>query len=196
MTEERPGADRAHLGRVQDDLRALATMSVNELRARYADLFGEPSQSRNKAYLQKKLARRLQERAEGGLSERARARAAELAPEALGRLEGASAERARRPRGTRPAPAAPAAPAEVAAEDTSDACDAPATPRDPREPPVGATLRRAYRGVTYAVRVVEGGYVYRGERYGSLSSVAKAITGTSWNGFVFFRAALAAASGG
>jgi Protein of unknown function (DUF2924) len=195
MTQARPGADKAHLGRVQDDLRALATMSVNELRAKYAETFGEPTQSRNKAYLQKKLARRLQERAEGGLSPRARARAAELAPEALGRLEESSAERARRPRAARPVSAARAAPAEVAAEDAPEAGAAPAAPRDPREPPVGATLRRAYRGATYTVRVVEGAYVYRGERYGSLSSVAKAITGTSWNGYTFFRAALAAASG-
>jgi Protein of unknown function (DUF2924) len=184
MTQARPGADKAHLGRVQDDLRALATMSVNELRAKYAEVFGEPTQSRNKAYLQKKLAAKLQTLREGGLSPRARARAADLAPKALERLEGATAERARRPRASRAAPAA-AAPV------------APAAARDPRQPPVGAVLRRDYRGARYQVRVVEGGFEYGGAHYTSLSGVAKAITGTSWNGFVFFRAALdAAAEGG
>ncbi|MCU0687615.1 MAG: DUF2924 domain-containing protein [Polyangiaceae bacterium] len=45
------------------------------------------------------------------------------------------------------------------------------------------------------MRVVEGGFELRGERYGSLSSVAKAITGTSWNGFTFFQHALEAVAG-
>jgi hypothetical protein len=86
MKQARPGADKAHLGRVRDDVRPLATLTVSELRARYADLFGEPSRSRNKPYLVKKVAWKQQERAEGGLSPRARARAAELAPKALERL--------------------------------------------------------------------------------------------------------------
>jgi len=46
------------------------------------------------------------------------------------------------------------------------------------------------------VRVVEGGFDYSGAHYASLSGVAKAITGTSWNGFVFFRAALEAVAEG
>ncbi|HEU4534968.1 MAG TPA: DUF2924 domain-containing protein [Polyangiaceae bacterium] len=174
MTNARPGADRARLGRVQDDLRALATMTVSELRARYAAVFGEPSRSRNKAYLRKKVARKLQERAEGGLSPRARARAAELAPKALERLRGA-------PRGRAEAASTPAAPS--------------AASGDPRRPPAGTVLRREHRGVVHEVRVTEGGYEHRGEPYKSLSGVAKAITGTSWNGYTFFREALEAAAG-
>ncbi|HEU4406818.1 MAG TPA: DUF2924 domain-containing protein [Polyangiaceae bacterium] len=166
MKQARPGAQKAHLGRVRDELRPLASMTVSELRARYAEVFGEPSHSRNKPYLVKKLARKLQERAEGGLSPRARARAAELAPRALARLHDGLAERQALATGT--------------------------PPRDPRCPPVGAVLRRDYRGTTHEVRVVEGGFELRGERYGSLSSVAKAITGTGWNGYTFFRRALEA----
>ncbi|HEU4404535.1 MAG TPA: DUF2924 domain-containing protein [Polyangiaceae bacterium] len=171
MTRPRPGAERAHLGRVQDELRALTAMTVGELRARYAAVFGEPSRSRNKPYLRKKIAYKLQERAQGGLSARARARAAELAPKALDRLRGATAQRAE-------AALAPAAP--------------PAASGDPRRPPTGAVLRREHRGVVHEVRVTEGGYEHRGERYKSLSGVAKAITGTSWNGYAFFREALEA----
>src|SRR3712207_8521377 len=48
--------------RLRDDLRALATMTVGELRERYAAVFGEPSRSRNKPYLQKKLARARRDR--------------------------------------------------------------------------------------------------------------------------------------
>lgn len=170
MKQARPGAQKAHLGRVRDELRPLASMTVAELRARYAEVFGEPSHSRNKPYLVKKLARRLQERAEGGLSPRARARAAELAPKALKRLRDGLADRQEPPAGSAPV--------------------------DPRRPPPGAVLRRAHGGATHEVRVVEGGFDYRGERFGSLSSVAKAITGTSWNGYTFFREALSAVGAG
>jgi hypothetical protein len=179
MTNARPGANRARLGRVQDDLRALTTMTVRELRERYAAVFGEPSRSRNKPYLRKKIAHKLQERAEGGLSPRARARAAELAPKALERLRGAAAGRAEAGRAE-----------SVRVEDAP-----PAAAGDPRKPPVGSVLRREYRGVMHQVRVTEGGYEHRGERYKSLSGVAKAITGTSWNGYTFFHEALEAAAG-
>jgi hypothetical protein len=39
---------------------------------------------------------------------------------------------------------------------------------------------------THTVEVVDGGFEWRGTRYRSLSAVAKAITGTNWNGRVFF----------
>ena len=64
---------------VAQELAALRSRSFDELRARYAELFGETTQTRNKAWLIKRLAWRIQANAEGGLSERARKRAAELA---------------------------------------------------------------------------------------------------------------------
>jgi len=50
----------------------------------------------------------------------------------------------------------------------------------------GTVLIREWRGVAHQVTVGEGGVVYRGERYGSLSEVARAITGTRWSGPRFF----------
>ena len=38
----------------------------------------------------------------------------------------------------------------------------------------------------HEVRVLEDGFSYQGERFGSLSEVAQRITGTKWNGQVFF----------
>ena len=67
------------LRREIDGLRKLKT---KELKARYREVFGEVSPSSNHGHLFRRVARRLQARAEGDLSERARQRAAQLADDA------------------------------------------------------------------------------------------------------------------
>src|SRR5262245_35830176 len=64
------------------ELAALQRLSMPQLRARYAEVFGETTNANNRTWLLKKIAWRLQAQAEGGLSERARQRAAELANDA------------------------------------------------------------------------------------------------------------------
>jgi hypothetical protein len=140
------------------ELLALETMSVGELAAKYLEVFGEPSRSRNKAYLQKKIAWRIQELAEGGLSERAKRRIHELAKDAP--------IRQRPPRGTSPVLGGPV--------------------RDPRLPKAGTVLRRTHGGREHLVTVHVDDFEFGGKRYASLSAIAKAITGTNWNGLLFF----------
>ena len=65
---------------------ALERMSVTQLRLRYGEVFGERTNGRNKAWLVKRIAWRLQAKAQGGLSERGRLRAEELAVEADPRM--------------------------------------------------------------------------------------------------------------
>ena len=60
----------------------LKTLTVAQLREVYQEKFGQTSNSRNKQWLFKRVAWRIQELAEGGLSERAKKRAAELANDA------------------------------------------------------------------------------------------------------------------
>lgn len=50
----------------------------------------------------------------------------------------------------------------------------------------GARIAREWQGKRYEVDVVEGGFVHAGVRYASLSQIARAITGTRWNGPRFF----------
>ena len=50
----------------------------------------------------------------------------------------------------------------------------------------GSSRIKEWRGVRHEVRVLEDGFSYMGERFGSLSEVARRITGTRWNGLVFF----------
>ena len=63
-------------------------------------------------------------------------------------------------------------------------------PRDERLPPVGTVLEREHGGAVHKVTVLEEGFRYAGETHGSLSTIAKAITGVIWNGYVFFGRAL------
>ena len=50
----------------------------------------------------------------------------------------------------------------------------------------GTVLTRTWHGVLHRVRVTNEGFDYRGERFGSLSEVARRITGTRWSGPLFF----------
>jgi hypothetical protein len=58
-------------------------------------------------------------------------------------------------------------------------------PRPPGPPP-GSRLTREYRGLLHHVEVGEHAFNYQGTSYGSLSAIARAITGVRWNGPRFF----------
>ena len=53
-------------------------------------------------------------------------------------------------------------------------------------PITGTRLIREFQGVEHTVTVLQDGYDYQGRPYQSLSAIARAITGTRWNGWVFF----------
>ena len=57
---------------------------------------------------------------------------------------------------------------------------------DPRNPVVGTKLIREWDGIAHTVTVLKDGFEWGGQRYKSLSAVARAITGTRWNGYRFF----------
>jgi hypothetical protein len=148
-------------------------MTTRELRDRYIEIFGEQTRSRNRDYLWKRIAYRIQEQAEGGLSERARQRAQELACDSDLRVRGN--------RVAVPAPK-PALKKALLTETRK---------RDPRIPHPGTTITRHFAGTDHVVRVLDNGFEYRGERYRSLSAVAIKICGTKCSGFNFFGEALA-----
>ncbi len=53
-------------------------------------------------------------------------------------------------------------------------------------PSEGSQLIREWNGLVHKVDVVDGGYIYSGETYKSLSAIAREITGTRWSGPRFF----------
>ncbi len=153
---------------IGQQLRELQGLTTPQLRGRYAEVFGEHTPANNRTWLLKRIAWRLQALAEGGLSQRARQRAAELANDADLRMTPPGP-----PRAAKPAPAQPSIPAEPTAVDR-------------RLPPPGTVLTRAYKGLTLQVEVLPKGFAYQGQVFKSLSAVAKAITGSHCNGYWFF----------
>jgi hypothetical protein len=57
---------------------------------------------------------------------------------------------------------------------------------DPRNPVVGTKLIREWDGIAHTVTVLKEGFEWGGQRYKSLSAVAREISGTRWNGYRFF----------
>lgn len=58
--------------------------------------------------------------------------------------------------------------------------------RDRRLVLPGTLLVREYKGQSVVVKVLDEGFEYEGRRYKSLSAIAREVTGTKWNGFLFF----------
>jgi hypothetical protein len=178
-----PHERRPRMTTFAEELERLNALSVKRLRLRYEEVFLEPTAVGNKAWLVKRIAWRLQEVAEGGLSERAKARAAELARDADLRL---NPPRETMREATKPKPVTP--PLVPAAERTKAvAIPAPAPRGDERLPPPGSFIVRKYKGRDLKVKVLASGFEYEGEVFPSLSAAAKAITGSHCNGFAFFK---------
>ena len=153
---------------VGKEVAALKRMTVPQLREKYREVFGDETRARHKAFLIKRIIWRLQAMAEGDLSERARRRAFELANDADLRL------------------GPPKAKPSVNGTAGQAATDTVRLSGDSRLPMPGAVLAREYKGETVEVAVLPKGFRYDGQVYRSLSAVAKAITGTHWNGYHFF----------
>jgi hypothetical protein len=64
----------------------------------------------------------------------------------------------------------------------------PARRRRPAKdrPIAGTRLIREYQGVEHSVTVRNEDFEYQGRPYKSLSAIARTVTGTRWNGLVFF----------
>jgi hypothetical protein len=148
---------------------ALRKMTVKELKAKYAEVFGDETRTGNKAWLIKRIAWRLQANAEGGLSERARQRALELANDSDVRTT---------------------APKQRFSELNNVSISTIVTDAiktDPRLPVPGTMLVRQYKGRSLHVNVLQRGFEFEGEVFKTLSAVARAITGQHCNGYHFFR---------
>lgn len=157
---------------VHKQIAALDRMTVGQLQNRYAEAFSEPARSGNRQWLIRRIAWRLQMLAEGDLATRAMDRAREKAHE-LAR----DADLRVRP------PQTPA----VSGSDARSTVTVPMPiKRDERIPPPGTILPRVFKGHEYHVTVLPNGFEYDGEVYRSLSAVAHAITGSHWNGMLFF----------
>jgi hypothetical protein len=150
-------------------LTELRRMSVPALQKTYREVFGEETRSWHKQYLFRRIAWQMQAQSEGGLSAEAVRRAAEIADDADLRLGG--------PKGFWSWPEQ-TKPKEKPSHSQSH--------RDDRLPQPGSLLTRRHHGKDVVVRVLEGGFEYQSRHYRSLSAIAREVTGTRWNGLLFF----------
>jgi hypothetical protein len=151
------------------EVESLRRASVASLRDKYREVFREEPRSRHREHLFRKIAWRLQALSEGELTERARARAREIANDADLRIIA--------PRGFF-----------VVGGERVETVPGNRSQRkhDPRLPMVGTLIRRKWKGRTILVEVLEKGFQYENREYPSLSNIAVEITGTRWNGYAFF----------
>ena len=131
-------------------LAALKNKTVNELKAEWQALFDAPAPNNSRAFLEFRIAYRIQELTYGGPDKQTRRLLDLLADEVEGTLKRK---------------------AQIA---------------DPRNPVVGTKLIREWDGIAHTVTVLKEGFEWGGKRYKSLSAVARAVTGTRWNGYRFF----------
>lgn len=124
----------------------LPGMEYHELKKLWDDCFSDPPQSKNKAFMVRKLAWRIQEIAYGGLPVETKEHIKTLQKK----------ERI-----------------------------IPHT-RSTMLPPIGTQLIREHDGEEHRVMVLADGFEYRNCKYGSLSEIARKITGTRWSGPRFF----------
>jgi hypothetical protein len=136
-------------GSVLAQLAALKTAPILALKQQWRDLFDREPPPYNRAYLETRLAYRIQELAYGGLK-----------PETVKRLDALADQ-------FEPG----------AAKRRANVADRPVP---------GTRLIREWDGVEHCVTVHADVYEWQGRPYKSLSAAARAITGTRWNGWVFF----------
>jgi DUF2924 family protein len=148
---------------LQKHIESLRKLTTKQLKERFHDVCGETSVSSNHTHLLRRVAWQLQANASGGLKERALQRASQLVREAD-----------------------PEFPIPQSFGEASQWGLELQQQRDPRLPAIDEAVKRSYRGKQVVVTVRENGFEYNGKLYASLSSVARQITGTRWNGFQFF----------
>lgn len=144
----------------------LQRMSVAELQAEWFRLYGEPTRSRNRQFLFRRLAWRVQELAYGGLSNASKQRIDALALEEFVRIR-------------TPAVAAPAGVSERYGQRSH-------VYRDPCRPIPGTLITKTYKGRELRVNVREDGLELDGTMYPTATALAKTVTGSkSINGWLF-----------
>jgi hypothetical protein len=145
-------------------------MSVRDLQQQHRDVFGEEPESIHRQFLFRKIAWHLQAKEEAGLPEPVRDLARSIAQDAPLRNRVISNAQKRRA----------GLPIEQIATTTI-------TPdHDSRLPMPGGVIVKQFRGETLVVKVTDLGFEYSNHRYTSLSAIAQEITGTKWNGYLFF----------
>ena len=142
---------------IPDLINSLPQLSTAELAAEFERLYGRKPRYRNPVWMRKRIAYQVQVAAYGGLSGPARAELKRLAED----IQLADAPTRANVREHKPK-------------------------KSKGQLRPGTVLQREWRDQQIRVEVLPDGFEWNGNRYGSLSAVARAVTGARWNGRLFF----------
>lgn len=146
------------------EIMALKEKSLAELKATYEELFeGKKAASNNKIYIWRKIAYRIQELEQGGLSVEAQGKIDEF----IKNYDPVNNKSLR--------------PTDVPGADKKTRLS-----RDKRLPIPGTLITKEYKGRTIEIKVLENGFEYNSKTHKSLTAIAKEVTGAHWNGYLFF----------
>ncbi|NQU48565.1 MAG: DUF2924 domain-containing protein [Planctomycetes bacterium] len=143
---------------IQSEITRLQSLPKAKLIDLYKIKFGKVPRITHREFLWKRIAWKIQEAKFGGLSRPAQ--------ETLGKL---IAEIELPP-----------------AEDSRRVTGKLRGPHKPGMPSVGTIITKEWNGQRIHVEILDKGFAWNGETYRSLTAVAKAVTGTHWNGKLFF----------
>jgi hypothetical protein len=153
---------------VSKEVARLQKMTCGELRDEFANVTGETTNAKNRKWLIRRIVWRMQANVEGGLSADAINRIRKLADGADLRVTSPATRRL-----------------------SSDAAKrtrvVPTGVPTSTMPIPGTLITRTYKGRELRVRVTQQGFEFEGELFGSLSAVAKHVTGSHWSGNRFFK---------
>ena len=140
------------------DTTLLQQLTMADLHARYKELIGAFSESNNRKFIERKIAYRMQEIESGKLNEDIQSKIQEL-------IDSYDP---------------------VNKTNKKSKLNDSEVNRDGRLPIPGSFISKIYKGKRIEVKVLEDGFEYQSVIYKNLSAVAKTITGSHWNGFIFF----------
>ncbi len=140
-------------------LAALQKMSLHDLQEKWLDLYGSEPPPFKKSFLLKRLAFRIQELFYGGLSDDLKSKLSNIAAnDPMANFKNPGKAMIKAPLSQRTGNLFP-----------------------------GTRIIREWNGNKYEVIAMEKGFEYDGREFRSLSAIATEITGTKWNGKVFFK---------
>ena len=149
---------------VELEIAGLYSLTRTELRRKWAELFGTACYSNGRDFLIRRIAWRLRNQLEGGLSERALAHAHNIADQALIR---------RRP---------------SRYHYMEDEIPQEGSSGQPSPPQAGRVISREYKGRIHEVTVLPNDrFAYEGKVYDTLTTIAWKITGYQTSGNKFFK---------
>jgi hypothetical protein len=145
---------------ILEQILALKEAFLADLQKKYSEVFdGKKAPSNNKTYLWQRIAYRIQELEYGSLPEEAKDKVKQIAEEydpINNKVLRPDASKRRKPW------------------------------RDGRLPVPGTIINKNYKGRDITVKVLDIGFEYDGKVYKTLTAIAKEITGSHWNGYLFF----------